>query len=82
MMAKKNFAIGAKNWRTMKMPEFNEVMKRWREMCSSRTNSHCGYACAGCPLEHNPVCGELEIATDKEIEEAKNSILNWRDDEE
>lgn len=64
------------------MSEFNEVMKRWRKMCSSRTNNHCGYSCVGCPLEHNPVCGELEVATDEEIEEAKSEILNWKDDEE
>ena len=60
------------------MFEFNEVMKRWRKMCTSRNLRLCG----SCPLEHNPVCGELEIATDEDIEEAKNSILNWKEDED
>ena len=75
-----NTATIAENVRMMKMAEFSEVMKRWREICKSR-NALPGYICKGCSLEHNPVCGYLEIATDKEIEDAENNILNQEGDE-
>lgn len=63
------------------MADFAQAMKDWRRMCkfSSDTAMDDGrHGCVDmCPLGHNKVCGEIELATDREIEDAAKAIAQW-----
>lgn len=58
------------------MAEFKEVCKQWRRMCKAA--NECDGNCVDlCALAHNPVCGELPNATDKDLENAEAVIMEW-----
>lgn len=58
------------------MAEFKEVCKQWRRMCKAA--SECDGNCVDlCVLAHNPTCGELTRATDKDLENAEAVIMEW-----
>ena len=58
------------------MAEFKEVCKQWRRMC--KAFNECDGNCVDlCALAHNPVCGDLTQATDKDLENAEAVIMEW-----
>lgn len=58
------------------MAEFKEVCKQWRRMCKAA--NECDGNCVDlCALAHNPVCGDLIQATDKDLENAEAVIMEW-----
>lgn len=58
------------------MAEFKEIWKQWRRMC--KAFNECDGNCVDlCALAHNPVCGDLPNATDKDLENAEAVIMEW-----
>ena len=62
------------------MAEFKEVCKQWQRMCNSFKESATSEyrPCAEkCPVGCNPVCGELDVATPKDVERFEAAVMQW-----
>lgn len=63
------------------MFDFVQTMKDWRRMCKSCSDKGMEdgrHGCVDiCPLGHNSACGDIETATDRDIEETAEAIEKW-----
>jgi len=64
--------------------DFVQTMKDWRRMCkfcSDEGTADGRHGCVDvCPIGHNNACGNIENATDRDIEEAARAIEKWAED--
>ena len=63
------------------MADFVQTMKDWRRMCkhySDESMKDGRHACVDmCPLGHNTACGDIETATDRDIEDMAKEVAKW-----
>lgn len=66
------------------MTDSVQAMKDWRRMCkfcSDEGMADGRHGCADvCPIGDNPVCGDLQGATDRDIEDAAKAIEKWAEE--